>query len=92
MQVKYGVVSMDVLEQDLLTWNAGMYFGGRMQKPVMTLRDDARIRLANKHNLTNALRIALFMLPPTFTEEELFTALCGLSYRGDPRMRLVWNK
>ncbi|OJA09427.1 hypothetical protein AZE42_03071 [Rhizopogon vesiculosus] len=39
-------------------------------------------------NLTSALRTALLMLPESFTQRELFAAIAGISYSGDPRMVL----
>jgi len=83
--VKYGVVNLDTLERDLREWDT-LYLAGRLQKPVKILRDDARIRLANQINLLSALRTALLLLPPTFTERELYNTIAGISYLGDPRM------
>ncbi|KAL1621286.1 Mitochondrial translocator assembly and maintenance protein 41 [Neofusicoccum ribis] len=83
--IKYGVVNLDTLQRDLSTWDT-LYLAGRLQKPVKILRDDARIRLANQVNLISAVRTALLMLPAKFTERELFNAIAGLSYMGDPRM------
>ena len=36
-------------------------------------------------NLASALTTALLLLPVTFTEEELFLTIAGLSYTGDFR-------
>jgi translocator assembly and maintenance protein 41 len=83
--VKYGVVNLDTLCKDLSEWDT-LYLAGRLQKPVKILRDDARVRLANQMNLLSALRTALLMLPPTFTEHELYATIAGISYLGDPRM------
>lgn len=83
--VKYGVVNLDTLERDLREWDT-LYLAGRLQKPVKILRDDARIRLANQINLLSALRTALLLLPPGFTERELYNTIAGISYLGDPRM------
>lgn len=85
--VKYGVVQLNTLERDLAEWDT-LYLAGRLQKPVKILRDDAKIRLANQMNLISALRTALLLLPPKFTEEELFGTIAGISYLGDPRMAL----
>ncbi|KAK0636697.1 mitochondrial matrix Mmp37-domain-containing protein [Bombardia bombarda] len=85
--IKYGVVQMDTLEKDLAQWDT-LYLAGRLQKPVKILRDDPKIRLANQMNLLSALRTALLLLPPQFTEEELYGAIAGISYLGDPRMAL----
>ncbi|KAI0010956.1 mitochondrial matrix Mmp37 [Xylariaceae sp. FL0662B] len=83
--IKYGVVNIDTLCTDLTEWNT-LYLAGRLHKPVKILRDDPRVRLANQINLLSALRTALLLLPPTFTEQELYATIAGISYVGDPRM------
>lgn len=85
--IKYGVVNIDTICTDLSEWST-LYIAGRLHKPVKILRDDARVRLANQINLISALRTALLMLPPTFTERELYGTIANISYMGDPRMRL----
>ncbi|GKU05036.1 hypothetical protein FLAG1_07609 [Fusarium langsethiae] len=87
MLIKYGVTSIDNLVHDLSSWES-LYLAGRLQKPVKILRDHPRVRLANQHNLIAALRTALLLLPPNFTEVELYSTIAGLSYLGDPRMAL----
>jgi translocator assembly and maintenance protein 41 len=76
---------MHHLQRDLEEWET-LYLAGRLQKPVSILRQDAKLGLASKMNLENAIRVALLMLPDRFTEEELFLKIAGLSYRGDFRM------
>lgn len=83
--IKYGVVNLDTLCRDLSSWDT-MYLAGRLQKPVKILRDDPRVRLANQINLLSAVRTALLLLPPKFSENELYSTIAGLSYKGDPRM------
>ena len=85
--IKYGVVNLDTLYKDLSEWDT-LYLAGRLQKPVKILRDDPRIRLANQINLISAVRTALLLLPETFTEQELYKTIAGVSYLGDPRMSL----
>ncbi|KAI9677309.1 MAG: Mitochondrial translocator assembly and maintenance protein 41 [Trizodia sp. TS-e1964] len=85
--IKYGVVNLDTLCRDLSEWDT-LYLAGRLQKPVKILRDDPRVRLANQVNLISALRTALLLLPPNFTEKELYGAIAGISYMGDPRMSM----
>lgn len=84
--IKYGVVNLHTLRQDLSQWDS-LYLAGRLHKPVKILRDDPKVRLANQINLISALRTALLMLGPTFTEHELYTKIASISYMGDPRMQ-----
>lgn len=46
------------------------------------IRDDSTVTHCNSTNLTNAIRAALLLLPQSFTEEELYTQVAGLSYLG----------
>ncbi|KAG2126533.1 Mmp37-domain-containing protein [Suillus clintonianus] len=85
--IKYGVTTVDTLCADLLNWRT-LYLAGRMHKPLRIIKDDARVRLTQQVNLTSALRTALLMLPESFTQRELFSAVAGISYSGDPRMVL----
>ncbi|KAI9830832.1 MAG: hypothetical protein M1819_005357 [Sarea resinae] len=85
--IKYGVVNLDTLCRDLSEWDT-LYLAGRLQKPVKILRDNPRVRLANQINLLSAVRVALLLLPPKFTERELYSTIAGISYMGDPRMSL----
>lgn len=87
MLIKYGVVNLDTLCTDLSEWST-LYIAGRLHKPVKILRDDPRVRLANQINLLSALRTSLLLLPPSFTEMELYGTIAGISYMGDPRMSL----
>lgn len=88
--IKYGVISIDSLCNDLLDWNT-LYVSGRMHKPVHILRDDPRVRLAQQVNLASSLRTALLLLPEKFDEPTLFRTIAGLSYTGDVRMRWAEN-
>lgn len=85
LMIKYGVVNLDTIYDDLSNWNS-LYIAGRLHKPVKILRDDPRIRLANQVNLLSALRTALLLLPDEFTEKQLYAKIAGLSYMGDTRM------
>ena len=85
--IKYGVVNLDMLCQDLSQWDT-LYLAGRLQKPVKILRDDPRVRLANQVNLLSAVRTALLLLPEKFSEQDLYKTIAGISYLGDPRMDL----
>jgi mitochondrial translocator assembly and maintenance protein 41 len=85
--IKYGVVNLDTLCRDLSEWNT-LYLAGRLQKPVKILRDNPSVRLANQVNLISAVRTALLLLPPSFTEQDLYSTIAGISYTGDPRMTI----
>jgi translocator assembly and maintenance protein 41 len=41
---------------------------------------------AVRKNLSSALSISLLLLPRSFSEEDLYVKIAGLSYSGDPRM------
>ncbi|KAI8449343.1 mitochondrial matrix Mmp37-domain-containing protein [Phakopsora pachyrhizi] len=85
--IKYGVISIDELCDDLLDWKT-LYISGRMHKPTMVLKDDPRIRLAQQVNLSSALRTSLLLLPERFEELELYRTICSLSYQGDFRFMI----
>lgn len=85
--IKYGVVNMETLYKDLSEWNT-LYLAGRLHKPVKILTEDPNIRLANQRNLMAAVRCALLLLPPTFTERQLYETIASISYTGDPRMSI----
>ncbi|PLW06061.1 hypothetical protein PCASD_24236 [Puccinia coronata f. sp. avenae] len=88
--IKYGVVSVDTLCNDLMDWNT-LCLSGRMHKPIDILRDHPRARLAQHANLVPALRTALLLLPERFDALVLFRPVAGLSYTGDFQMRFAEN-
>lgn len=85
--IKYGVISTSVLIQDLLNWD-NLYIAGRLQKPVkiVAMSENSALRAALDRNLRSALTAAFLVLPESFSEEELFIEIAGLSYSGDFRM------
>lgn len=85
VSVKYGVVSVDDLCDDMENWSF-LYLAGRLQKPCFVVRDAPRVHLSNQINLSNAIAAALLQLPKTFSEEELFRVVCSHSYLGDFRL------
>ncbi|KAI3893933.1 hypothetical protein MKX03_020116 [Papaver bracteatum] len=89
--VKYGVVRMHNLVQDLLNWES-FYLSGRLQKPVHILADSIDIENLNLNNLRAATSAALLLLPSEFSEEDLYAKICSLSYMGDLRMFFAEDK
>ncbi|XP_036856221.1 phosphatidate cytidylyltransferase, mitochondrial isoform X4 [Manis javanica] len=79
--VKYGVISTSVLIEDLLNWNT-LYIAGRLQKPVkiVAMNENVSLRSALDKNLKSAVTTAFLMLPESFSEEDLFIEIAGLSY------------
>ncbi|CAN1171536.1 Phosphatidate cytidylyltransferase, mitochondrial [Linum perenne] len=89
--VKYGVVRMHDLVQDILNWQR-FYTSGRLQKPVHVLVDNLDVEKLNAFNLRAAIAAALLILPSKFTEEDLYSKICSLSYMGDLRMLFAEDK
>lgn len=85
--VKYGVVSTARLVQDLLEWDT-FYLAGRLHKPTATVVNDKGIRTAVEFSNLLAVHLALLLLPERFSARDLFSTIAGISYMGDPRVRL----
>ncbi|KAB0352656.1 hypothetical protein FD754_017513 [Muntiacus muntjak] len=88
VQNNYGAeVYYNPLITHLLNWN-NLYIAGRLQKPVkiVAMNEDMALRSALDQNLKNAVTAAFLMLPESFSEEDLFTEIAGLSYSGNFRM------
>ncbi|ONK75045.1 uncharacterized protein A4U43_C03F12750 [Asparagus officinalis] len=90
-EIKYGVVGVQDLAREVLTWDK-FFLCGRLQKPVHVLVDNWDIRKANLVNLKSATSAALLLLPPEFSEEDLYAKICSLSYTGDLRMLFAEDK
>ena len=88
--IKYGVVSKNRVYADLLDWES-LYISGRLHKPVkfLLVPKDENLITALTVNLRSALNAALLLLPDSFTEEQLYTTIAGLSYSGDFRMSVA---
>jgi translocator assembly and maintenance protein 41 len=89
-RIKYGVVSVNKLVEDLTDWRH-MYLAGRLHKPVLTLQADEEVEAAVQVNLDRALDASRLLLPEEFSEQELFRSAAGLSYLGDYRMQFGEN-
>ncbi|KAM4740219.1 phosphatidate cytidylyltransferase, mitochondrial isoform 2-T2 [Anableps anableps] len=91
--IKYGVISTDSLIDDLTHWKS-MYVAGRLHKPVKILvqSENKKLRAALVSNLKSAVTASFLMLPESFTEEDLFLQIAGLSYAGDFRMVIGEDK
>ena len=63
--LKYGVVGLSALLDDLRTWSS-LYISGRLHKPVRFLHGGSRLALANLGNLRSAVTASLLLLPRTF--------------------------
>ncbi|MCX6742592.1 MAG: phosphatidate cytidylyltransferase [Candidatus Pacearchaeota archaeon] len=85
-EIKYGVISIDAIIDDLLNWTH-LYVAGRLQKPVHILKHHPAIEEAMKKNLEKAMLVSLVLLPEEFTERQLFQTIISLSYLGDSRMQ-----
>uniref|UniRef100_UPI003AAAB499 phosphatidate cytidylyltransferase, mitochondrial isoform X3 n=1 Tax=Centroberyx gerrardi TaxID=166262 RepID=UPI003AAAB499 len=91
--IKYGVISTESLIDDLMHWKT-MYVAGRLHKPVKMLvqSENGKLRAALVGNLKSAVTASFLMLPESFTEEDLFLQIAGLSYAGDFRMVIGEDK
>ncbi|CAI0546318.1 unnamed protein product [Linum tenue] len=89
--LKYGVVRMHDLVEDVLNWQR-FYISGRLQKPVRVLLDNLDVENLNAANLRAAVAAALLILPSKFNEEDLYSTICSLSYMGDLRMLFAEDK
>ena len=64
--IKYGVIGAQLLYDDLQHWDS-LYIAGRVQKPVLMLKDYAKLPIARKNNLDAAFTMALLLLPEQFS-------------------------
>ena len=101
--VKYGVISVDRVVEDLTRWSS-LYIAGRMQKPIRILQPSPDLTPHLAANLSSALTVACYLAPSSqqlqqpqpatdnrvqLSEVELYTLLTSLSYMGDVRMGIA---
>lgn len=91
LSFKYGVISRSKLVDDLTNWNH-LFVAGRLQKPVLWLKNSKFVDEALQLNLQYALSVALLMQPRVFEERQLYRDLCCLSYDGDIRTLFGWDR
>lgn len=93
--IKYGVISNQNLQSDLLNWD-NLYIAGRLHKPVNVIHhyfeDNPKLMLAMRQNLLSAIYTAFLLLPETFSEMQLYRQVAALSYLGDFRMAFGEDK
>eukprot|EP00210_Caulerpa_lentillifera_P001992 g1910.t1 len=89
--VKYGVISVNDLRSDLLTWRH-LYISGRLHKPVLWIKQAQELMNEIHYNNQAALAAALILSPRSFNEMELYQQICQLSYTGDIRMQFAEDK
>eukprot|EP00752_Nemacystus_decipiens_P010611 g9449.t1 len=83
--MKYGVISMKHLAEDLTDWT-WLYTAGRLHKPVRIIQGNDQVSEMIQGNLASAAKASLLLLPERFGAQEFYTTVAGLSYTGDFRM------
>lgn len=88
---KYGTIEENDLIYYLNSWES-FYLPGRFQKPNLPIIEDKKLNDRIEENREKAVMTALFTLEGTKHDlKDLFTAICGLSYLGDTRMKFAEN-
>ncbi|KAG8556869.1 hypothetical protein GDO81_018238 [Engystomops pustulosus] len=77
-------------------YGAGVYYNtlvpcdGKVK--ILLQKENGRLQTALTTNLKSALTASFLMLPESFTEEDLYLQIAGLSYSGDFRMIIGEDK
>jgi translocator assembly and maintenance protein 41 len=88
LELKYGITSIDTLVDDLTNWRT-LYLAGRLHKPVAIVKNNPQLMFLNQYNLANAVKLAILLIGESnISETELYMQIAGLSYMGDPRLKV----
>ena len=96
-EIKYGVVSMNEMIDNLNSWE-NLVIAGRMHKPIRILYNSSilyqnQLNEAIKNNYISALSLAILLNYDQFIpQNHLFHTIGSLSYMGDIRMILGLEK
>ncbi len=86
---KYGTIEIDDLKKALYTW-CSFYLAGRFQKLILPIVEEDELTKLIDMNRKSALYLATYLQEKDIvTADELITTVCGLSYMGDTRQKLV---
>lgn len=55
-----------------------------LQVKILVQKDSGQLRTALTTNLKSAVLASFLMLPESFSEEDLYLQIAGLSYSGEP--------
>jgi hypothetical protein len=94
-KIKYGVVRLNDLRRDLLTWSQ-LYVAGRLHKPTLFIPNQEidGIHAAMQQNYSFALSVSMLLNSGTIRKQQhqldfdfknILKQIVGLSYVGDPR-------
>jgi translocator assembly and maintenance protein 41 len=79
--IKYGVISVSRLVDDLRNWSS-LYISGRMQKPIRLIKRHSEVDLAQQENMKSALLVGMLLAPEKMSEHDLFVHIAELSFAG----------
>ncbi|KAJ0081349.1 hypothetical protein Patl1_12113 [Pistacia atlantica] len=88
--LKYGVVRMHDLVQDIMNWER-CYLSGRLQKPILGSSYNLDTANTNSVNLRAALSAAPLFHVTFHSLNGHFAKICSLSYMGDLRVLVGKN-